>query len=47
MTKRFHTDRLCKFLYCFKILNSFNFGLQLKDTAVRNKLIDLLSELKI
>ena len=32
----------------FKILNSFNHELQLKDTeyAIRNKLIDLLTELK-
>ena len=33
-------------LILFKVLNYFNFELQPKDTAVGNKLIDLLSELR-
>ena len=48
ITKRSHADKSYTSTYIVKILNSFNPELQLKDTeyAIRNKLIDLLAELK-
>ena len=48
VTKRSHAYRGYASTYNVKILNYFNPGLQLKDTepAIRNKLIDLLSELR-
>ena len=48
MTNRSHVYKGYTSPYNVDILNSFNPKLQLKDTesAIRNKLIDLLTELK-
>ena len=48
VTKRSHAYRGYASTYNVKILNYFNPKLQLKDTepAIRNKLIDLFSELR-
>ena len=48
ITKRSHSYKGYASFYNFNILNSFNPEIQLKDTesAIRNKLTDLLSELR-
>ena len=48
ITKRSHAFKRYESSYNVEILNFLNPGLQLKDTesAIKNKLIDLLSELK-
>ena len=48
ITKRPHAFKSYASSYNVEILNSFNAGLQLKDneSAIKNKLIDFLTELK-
>ena len=48
ITKRLHAFKSYESSYNVKILNSFNSELQLKDVefSIKNKLIDLLTELK-
>ena len=48
ITKRLHAFKSYASSYNVKILNSFNSELQLKDVefSIKNKLIDLLTELK-
>ena len=48
LTKQFNAYEGYANTYSIEVLNSFNLQLQLKDTvsAIKNKLIDLLSEMK-
>ena len=48
ITKQVHAFKSFASSYNVKILNSFNFDLQLKDdeSAIKSKLIDLLTQLK-